>query len=520
MEDAHHALARRAAAESAVLLRNEGGLLPLAPGTRVALIGDFAQTPRYQGAGSSAVNPTRLSDLRRAIGGTGLVLEAAPRGFRRDGAADPVLVAEAVAAAKTADVAVLALGLPEIAESEGLDRKDLALPPAQVELLRAVAQANPRTVVVLSAGGVVETPWLADAAALIHGYLGGQAGAEGVLDVLTGAVNPGGRLAETSPVRLADTPTAGRFPSTDRTSEYREGLYAGYRYYETAGVEVAFPFGFGLSYTSFAYSDLRIEQDDDAVAATFTVTNTGETAGADVAQLYVGRRGESGVHRPARELKGFAKVRLDAGRSQTVTIPLGDRAFRFFDAGSQSWQVERGDYEIAVGPHVRDLPLTGMVTVRGTVSAGSPDPVLAPYATADVRDVPDAAFEALLGRPIPPAEWGDGPLGMNDPMDRLRLARSGLARVAFRIVDGRRRKAEESGHPDLNILFLFNGPFRVLSKMSGGLATSRLTEALLTLVNGQTLRGLCRVVAAFFRGRREEKRTKDALRSTTSHRSA
>ncbi|WOF23559.1 glycoside hydrolase family 3 C-terminal domain-containing protein [Microbacterium betulae] len=510
--DAHHALARRAAAESAVLLRNEGGLLPLGSGTRVALIGDFADTPRYQGAGSSAVNPTRLTSLREAIGDTGLVLTGFARGFRRDGAADAGLLAEAAALAETADVALLALGLPEISESEGLDRSGLALPAVQVGLLRAVARANPRTVVVLSAGGVVETPWLDDAAALLHAYLGGQAGAEGVLDVVTGATGPGGRLAETAPVRLGDTPTAGRFPSTQRTSEYREGLYAGYRYYETAGVDVAFPFGFGLGYTTFAYSGLRVEDG----TATFTVTNTGDAAGADVAQLYVRRLGGGRVHRPARELKGFAKVRLEPGRSETVTIGLGERAFRHFDVAEGTWRIEQGDYEIAVGPNVRDLPLTAVVPVEGTVAAGTPDPALAVYAAADIRNVSDDTFAALLGRTVPPAGWGRGPLEVNDPIDRLRVARSGLARLAFRILDARRRKAARSGHPDLDILFVFNGPFRLISKMSGGLATRRLTDALLTLVNGQTIRGLGRVAAAFFRGRREEKRTREAFRSAAS----
>lgn len=511
-ELAHHELARRAAAESAVLLRNEGGILPLADGTRVALVGDFAQTPRYQGAGSSAVNPTRVTTLVEAIRDTGLTLSASVRGFHRDGAPDAALRAEAVAAAQAADVVVLALGLPEIAESEGIDRTSLALPAAQVELLRAVAAVNPRTVVVLSAGGAVETPWLADAAALVHGYLGGQAGAEGMLDVLTGAVNPGGRLAETLPHRLADTPTAGRFPSTARTAEYREGLHVGYRYYETAGVDVAFPFGFGLSYTTFAYSGLSVEDG----AATFTVTNTGTVAGAEVAQLYVRRLGTGGPYRPLRELKAFAKLRLDAGGSATVTLPLGERAFRIFDTTAGAWRIQGGAYEIAVGPNVRDLPLTATTTVDGVTLPDDPE-ALGRYAAADVRDVPDAAFAALLGRPVPTAGWGDGPLGFNDPMDRLRVARSGLARLAFRLIDARRRKAEEAGHPDLNILFLFNGPFRVLSKMSGGLATSRLTAAVLTLVNGQSIRGLGRVIGAYFSGRRAEKRTRAAFLAASTN---
>ncbi|MGI6879734.1 glycoside hydrolase family 3 C-terminal domain-containing protein [Microbacterium sp. gxy059] len=512
--EAHHALARRAAAESAVLLRNDG-LLPLSAGTRVALVGDFADAPRYQGSGSSAVNPTRLSTLRGAIGQTDLVLAASAQGYRRDGAAAPDLVAEAVDAAASADVAVLALGLPEIAESEGLDRSGLGLPAAQIELLAAVARANPRTVVVLSAGGAVETPWIDDAAALVHGYLGGQAGAEGILDVLTGATDPGGRLAETFPVRLADTVAAARFPSTLRTAEYREGPFVGYRYAETAGVAPAFPFGFGLSYTSFVLDGLRVSRDGDDVVATVAVTNTGDVAGSHVVQVYVGRRGDSRVPRPVRELKGFQKVRLEPGETQEAVIRLGERAFRFFDVDQGAWRVEAGAYEIAVGSHLEDLPLVETVVLDG-VAADALPAALAAYAAGDVRDVDDDAFSALLGRPVPESGWGAGPLGADDPMDRLGEARSPIARAAFRILDGRRRRAEDRGEPDLNILFLFNGPFRIISKMSGGLATSRLVAALLTLVNGQSIRGLGRVVRAFFQGRREEKRTASAFRAAST----
>ena len=358
----------------------------------------------------------------------------------------------------------------------------------------------------------METPWAEEAAALLHAYLGGQAGAEAIVDVLTGAVEPGGRLAETMPVALSDTPTAGLFPSAGRTAEYREGPFVGYRYYETADVPVAFPFGFGLGYTTFSYSDPVVDADGIHV----TVTNTGEREGSDVAQLYVGRRGESGVSRPIRELKGYAKVRLAAGEAQRVSFPFGPRTFRFFDAATDAWQVEAGEYEVAVGPHVRDLRARATITQDGEAAPSSADvPTAVPAARVD-----DVAFAAMLGRSVPDAAWGTGPLAENDPMDRLETARSPLARAGFRLLDSRRRKAEAAGKPDLNILFLLNGPFRVISKMSGGLATRRLTAAVLTLVNGQTLRGLGRVVAAYFGGRRDENATKKAFDAAATKRSA
>lgn len=510
--DDHHRLARRAAAESVVLLRNQADILPLAPGTRVALIGDFADAPRYQGGGSSAVNPTRLVSLRDALADTDLIVTGFARGFSRDAGTDSVALAEATAAARDADVVILALGLPEAWESEGMDRSTLALPAAQIELLRAVSAANPRVVVTLSAGGAIETPWVGSTSALLHGFLGGQAGAEGLADVLTGAVTPSGRLAETYPLRLAHTPTSDSFPSVDRTAEYREGIHVGYRYYESAGVDVAFPFGFGLSYTTFAYSDLKVSQE----GAEVTVTNTGSRPGAETVQMYVRRAKRGRVHRAALELKGFTKVPLAPGETRTISLPFTGRTFRHFDTDVDGWRIESGTYTVLVGSNIRDLPLSETIDVDGDVAAGTPDAALSVYASADVKHVSDSAFAKALGHPVPDSEWGSGPLTLNDPMDRLRDARSPLARWAFRRLDARRRRSERSGTPDLNILFLFNGPFRVLSKMSGGLATEALANAVLRTVNGQTVRGIGAIVVAFFRGRTQEKRTAEAFRAAAT----
>ncbi|MCI2956861.1 glycoside hydrolase family 3 C-terminal domain-containing protein [Agromyces atrinae] len=495
----HHALAREAAAAGAVLLRNENGVLPLAAGTRVALIGDFARTPRYQGAGSSAVNPTRLSTLEGSISETALTLTGFAPGFTRDGRPDSALQQEAVALARSADVVVLALGLPESFESEGIDRLHLTLPEAQLSTLEAVSATGTPVIVILSGGGAVETPWLGSTSALLHGYLGGQAGAEGLWDVITGAAEPGGRLAETLPVRLGDDPTTERFPSQGRTAEYREGLFARYRFHDSAGVAPAFGFGFGLGYTTFAYSDLTI--DDDGVEC--VIRNTGARAGSDVVQFYVRRSSSSLVSRPRTELKGFTKVHLLPGEERRVRIPFTDRTFRHFDTTTGTWQVESGTFEILVGPNLGNLPLRAEYDVVGTVSATE-----GVNTSSSVPSRDDHSFETLLGRPVPSAEWDSAPLGYNTPMNQLGRAKSGLARAAFGILERRRRRAEASGTPDLNLLFLYNAPFRIIDKMSGGLATRRLTRGVLTLVNGQTFRGLGQIVGAFVSGRRAEKRTR------------
>ncbi|MFF1528019.1 glycoside hydrolase family 3 C-terminal domain-containing protein [Cellulomonas sp. NPDC058312] len=504
--DAHHALARRVAARSAVLLRNEDATLPLARGTRVAVIGDFARTPRYQGAGSSAVNPTRLDSVLDVIGDSGLEMTAFAPGFRRNGTPDAALRAEAVAAARGADVALLFLGLDEIAESEGLDREHLRLHAAQTELLAAVAEVNPHVVVVLSAGGVVEMPWLAQTRALVHGYLAGQAGAGGLLDVLTGAVNPSGRLAETVPARLADTPTAATFPGRQRTAEYREGLYVGYRYYTSAGVPVTFPFGFGLSYTTFAYADLVATPE----AATVTVTNTGTVAGADVVQVYV-RRETPGVHRPDRTLAGFARVELAPGESATVTVPLGDAAFRHWDLGTGAWQVEQGTYAVLAGAHVDDLPLAASVAVTGTTAAVVDAHVPDRYRTGAVAQVPDADFAALLGRPVPPAAWA-GELTANDALGRMQHARSPLARLAYRVLAALRDRADRKGKPDLNILFLLNMPLRAVGKMTNGMVSAEMVDGLVRIVNGRFLAGAGATLRGFVRNRRANRATARRLR--------
>ncbi|MGO4784713.1 glycoside hydrolase family 3 C-terminal domain-containing protein [Cryobacterium sp. W22_MBD10_FK3] len=504
----HHLLAQHAAEQSIVLLKNDGGLLPLAPGTRVAVIGDFAQTPRYQGAGSSLVNPTQLTTTLQAIGATELELVDFARGFDRHGADDEALAAAAVLAAQASDVVLLYLGLAEISESEGLDRNDMAMAPNQLALLSRLRAVNPNIVVVLNAGSAVEIPWLDDCTALVHGYLAGQAGAAALLNVITGAVNPSGKLAETYPIRHEDTPAFHYFPGTERTAEYREGLYVGYRYYDTVQVPVRFPFGFGLSYTEFGYSGLSVTD----TAVSFTVANTGTVAGAEIAQLYIGRNG-AGVHRPAKELKGFVKVLLAAGEQRVVTIPLDDKAFRHFDVASDAWQVETADYTVHVGASVADIRLTDTLSVRGTHRPVAPT-VAGPYDTALITDVTDAQFAALLGRAIPPARWTPGPLGINDALCQMRDAASPLARLAFGILNRMLKKSEAAHKPDLNLLFLTNMPFRAIAKMTNGAVSLDMVESILLIVNGHFFRGAGTLIRGSLRNRRANSQTRKALQAT------
>ena len=376
-EQAHHALAREAALESAVLLKNEGGILPLDPasGGAIAVIGEFARTPRFQGAGSSRVNPTRvdsaLDSLRAALAGRREVLFAPGFVIEAD-AADEALVAEAVAAASAADVAVVFLGLPPSQESEGWDREHMELPRDQRELLAAVAAVNPNVAVVLSNGAAVTVSgWQHQARAVLEGWLLGQAGGAAVADLLLGAVPPSGKLAETIPVRLEHNPAIGSFPGENGSVRYGEGLLIGYRWYDAHRLEVSYPFGHGLSYTSFGYRDFDVEVLADGAAprvrVAFTVVNTGDRAGTEIAQLYVSDPAAS-VYRPEQELRGFARVELDPGASQRVELELGARAFAYWHEGLGDWDVEGGEFELRICASSRDIRMTATITLAGSGS--------------------------------------------------------------------------------------------------------------------------------------------------------
>ena len=496
----HHAMAAKASEQSIVLLKNEGGILPLKKGTKVAVIGEFAQKARYQGAGSSVVNPTKLEHTMDVIKNFDLDVAGFEAGYPRSGKGDAKMQAKAVELAKKADIVLLYIGLDEISESEGLDRAHMRLPQSQVNLLEAVAAVNPNVVAVMSAGSAVEMPWLPRCKALIHGFLCGQAGASSVLKAIMGQVNPSGKLAESYPVKYEDVSSAPYFPAKERTAEYREGLYVGYRYFETANVPVLFPFGFGLSYTTFEYSDLTVTDKE----ATFTIKNTGKMDGAEVAQLYVSKT-DGDVFRPAKELKGFQKVFLKAGESKKVTIQLDDKAFRYFNVNTNQFEVEGGEWNILIGASAADIKLSGTVSVKGT-GAASPygKARFAKYFSGDVKNISDAEFEALLGRSIPDGHWS-GTLEMNDAICQLYYAKSWIARKAYKIMTNMLNKSIAKGEPDLNITFIYNMPFRGIAKMAGGVCTMEMAEGILTICNGHFFKGLGRVIGGFFRSGKKRK---------------
>ena len=474
----HHRLAAGFAEETAVLLKNDG-ILPLRSGS-VAVIGDFAKTPRYQGAGSSLVNSTRVDNALDALRAEGVRIVGFEPGYRRGGGRSSRLCAKACELAMRAETVLLFLGLDEGGEAEGIDRSDMRLPENQLELLTALSAVSRNIVVILSCGGAVEMPWQDRARAVVHGFLGGQAGATAMARLLTGKANFSGKLSETIPLRYEDMPSAPYYPGREKTSEYREGLFVGYRYFDTAQKPVLYPFGYGLSYTQFRYSDLKIDGD----TVSFSVENTGKMSGAEVAQLYIAPK-TNGTFRPAQELKGFVRITLAPNEKKRAEITLSDRSFALWSTKHNDWVVESGEYEILVGASSRDIRLHGTVTRKGITEKLYDEPELAPYYTGDVRAVPDAAFEALLGRPIPQRNWDrEAPFGFNDCVSQGEYLRGGLGKAIYNgvrlvrnglLLCGKKMAAN-------NFMYILDVPYRNIARMTG-IFNDEQVYALLKVVN-------------------------------------
>lgn len=516
--EAHHAFAEKAAEECAVLLKNEG-VLPLNANQKVAVVGDFFYTPRYQGAGSSVVNPTKLDKALDQIADCGLQIIGHEKGFNRYGKKKNGLLKKALKLASQADVVICYLGLDEVTEAEGLDRKNMKLPENQARLVRELKKLGKKIVVVLSCGSALELNIADDVDAILHCYLSGQAGAKATWNILTGKTNPSGKLAETYPFAWEDVASSDNFPSHKRTIEYREGLEIGYRYFDTAGVAVRYPFGFGLSYTTFAYHNLHVSEQ----GVTFEIENTGEVEGKEIAQLYISCLG-SKIIRPRKELKGFVKVHLLPHEKKTVEIPFDDKTFRYFNTKTNQWEVEEGTYQVLIGASSVDIRLQGEITKEGTTKELPYDIKDFPtYASGKVRNVPDEEFARLLGREIPNAEL---PfinkrktrliVDYNTTVQELRYAKGWSGRFfawAIRFAVKFLRFFGNKTMANTLIMGVVHQPMRGLSRMTGGAIRWRQLDALIFMFNGH----FCKGVHRFFKeGRAYKKAAKAAKKETES----
>ncbi|HHV12523.1 MAG TPA: glycosyl hydrolase [Clostridiales bacterium] len=489
-KEEHHKMAQKVAEESIVLLKNQNDILPLKKGVKVAVIGDFAKNPRYQGAGSSIVNPTKIVNTLECLKSFHLVSVGYEPGFERYGKKNKKLIDNACNLAEKADIVLLYIGLDEATEAEGLDRMNMELPGNQIELLNKVHEVNPNIIAILSCGAAIEMPWIKKVKGLIHGYLNGQAGARAVINILTGTVNPSGKLAESYPMLYEDTPSYHNFPGKEVSVEYREALYIGYRYYDTAKVKVLFPFGYGLSYTTFAYSNLEVKKDK----VSFDITNTGTMDGAEVAQLYIGCKSED-IFRPRKELKGFHKEYIQAGETKTVTISLDDKAFRYFNVKTSRWEIESAVYEIMIGASSTDIRLSHSVYIEGT---GAPLPYekdqLPAYFSGKVDNVSVFEFEKLVGKKIPVSTWNRTiPLCYNDTIGQCKYAKGLFARLAYRMILFAHwflKKIGKRSTANLIIMSIYHMPFRGMARMTGGIMNMRMLDGILMMVNGHFFKGL------------------------------
>jgi beta-glucosidase len=499
--DAQHLLARRAAEQASVLLKNDGGLLPLAKGGKLAVIGALATSPRYQGSGSSQINPTRLDiplqEIQHLLGSDRTPLYA-PGYSLVDDTCDQHLLDEALAIARDADTVVLFAGLPDSYESEGFDRTHMRLPAAQLQLIDAVARLTDRLVVVLQNGAPIELPFVDKVPALLETYLGGQAGGSAVARILFGDANPSGKLAETFPLKLDDTPCHDWFPGEPRQVQYREGLWVGYRYFSTTEIPVAFPFGHGLSYTTFAYSKLRLGDEErnwqvdaaqlgdwDGIRVQCDIKNTGAVAGYEIAQLYIGAQ-PGAVYRPRRELRSFARIWLEPGETGSVVFELGSRAFAHWCSDSHGWQVEGGEYRIEVGASSADICLDGVVRLASTDRVKPRDPALAPYFEPAKRAFDETAFAALLGRSIPAASPAR-PYHANSTLGEVKSTLVGnlLHRA---ILHSMKKMAPSGGDEKMERIIsamLEEMPLRNLVMFSGGKFSPRGLQLCIQLMNGR-----------------------------------
>lgn len=486
---AHNLLSRQIAEQSMVLLKNDGNILPLkrVEGEYVAVIGAFADNPRYQGAGSSIINPTMIDSGRRAFNNSPISVKFAD-GYDRSGKRknEDAYITEACNLAKNASKAVVFIGLTDDYESEGFDRRTMKLPDGHNRLVEAVSRVNDNVIVVLEGGSPVEMPWADDVKAILNAYLGGQSVAPAIVDVLTGKANPCGKLAETYPICLKDTPTSFRYPDSKEDVQYRESIFIGYRYYDKVERNVRFPFGFGLSYTSFEYSNIKLKKKNltkgEGAKVTFTIKNTGDVAGSEIAQVYVAKP-ESKIFRAPKELKGFVKIHLDPGEEKKVSVELDDRAFAFWNTATEDWCVESGEYKILVGASSRDIRLEAAVKMKSEDDETIVDlrESAGVYFDGDPARAREDDFKVIYGGEfkLAPEITSDS---LNNSIERSKD--KGLAKFIYNTVDLAMKPKGGVGSSMITNTIM-QTPIRNYVSMSNGLFTEDMADGLLKVFEGK-----------------------------------
>ena len=497
--ESHHILARRIAGQSAVLLKNDG-ILPLDKKYKVAVIGKFAKSPRYQGTGSSIINPLRKDSLCHSLADAGINYEYAEGYSTKTDKVDPELLSKAKKTAKNCDLVIIAAGLTDRYESEGFDRVHMKMPDSHNALITELASINSNIVVVLMNGAPVEMPWINDAKGVLECYLGGQAGGGAIVDLLYGYVNPSGKLAETFPYKLEDTPSYIYFPGFTKSVEYRESIFVGYRYYDKADKDVLFPFGYGLSYTEFEYLDIDVEHSgryDYEISV--TIKNSGKVAGAEVIQLYV-KNPESMIYKADKELKDYGKVYLEPGESKEVYFQLNERSFAFYNINIPGWHIEKGEYVIQVGASSRDIRLEQVVSVQSNSNVPVPDyKETAPgyYSlSGGIFEIDENQFKVIYGQELPDRENKPGEVIRENSMFGEtthkfagRLMLKVMRSQTKKMVGGSDGDDVESSRKMIEAM-LHEMPIRTIGMLGGDRLPKYFTEGFVSMVNGKFFKGL------------------------------
>jgi len=505
----HHKAAEKAAEESMVLLKNENNILPLKKGSRIAIIGDFARELRFQGAGSSGVNPTKLDSILESVDDLQCEYLGFESGFHRYGKPNKKLAKKASKLAANAEVVLLFLGLDEYSETEGMDRTSLNLPKNQLDLIETIYQVNKNIIVVLSCGSVIDMNWDVKAKAVLHAYLPGQAGAHAILNILSGTVSPSGKLSETYPMTYSDVPSARYFPGIENTAEYRESIFVGYRYFDSNKIPVKYPFGHGLSYTSFEYRNLSVTEE----GISFNLKNTGKVDAKEVVQLYVGKK-SSDILRPKKELKGFVKELIAAGQTKKIMIPFDDYTFRFFNTKSNQWEIEPGTYQLYIGSSSLDIRLESMIK-KDKPEIDSPYSLseFPGYSSFKVQNISDTEFEKLLGRPIPDPHYvfykkKRMKVDYNTTVQQLRYSRGWSGRFfAWGVRFGYKflKFIGQKKMANMMQMALYHNPMRNMSRLTGGAITWGQLDGMIIMFNGHFFKGLGHFLKS---GQKKNKKTK------------
>ncbi len=506
----HHEFARKIARESFVLLKNANNVLPLLTKNRLAVIGHFAEFPRYQGAGSSLVNPTKVESFIDVLNMQSDYKYQFAKGYERNKETQINLVNEAVQISNESDVIILFIGLDELSEVEGKDREHLLMPINQLDLIEELIKTDKPIIVVLSAGSIIEMPWINKVSGVLHTFLSGQAGALATLDILSGKFNPSGKLAETYPFVYDDVPNRNYFPALSNTALYKESIYVGYRYYETFGKEVRFPFGFGLSYTEFRVDDVSLK---DKVVE-FRISNIGNFEGSEVIQLYITRKDNSNIFRSKNTLVGFKKIHLDCNESTVVSIEISEDAFRYFDVVRDEFCVEKGMYMISLGNSIKNSFWTTDIYIDKTLKYPLIESnqieqfrkdMLIEYFNGSIKEISNHQFDNLMINTIRNINVEDNCIHYNSTFSELKNSKSIIGKLIYKILNELKLKSEKKGKPDLNLLFIFHMPFRNLSKMTSGAINMEMVDNLLLIFNGKNIRGIFRLIISSIKHKFEKK---------------